>query len=138
MKQFQKEAKPTSPDETTVTYQDIFGCHKTSGSSKEYFDDFKSELILFYFFLNNITLITGPNEKKVQQDIRCTGKVRGYLPDPVHPGPVQERVLNQQVIFPSCLDQVSGAISLELLITFAEKLLNRLYCAVREGKPSLR
>lgn len=65
-------------------------------------------------------------------------RYRGYLPDPVHPGSVQERVLNQQVVFPSCLDQVSGAISLELLITFAEKLLNRLYCAVREGKPSLR
>lgn len=61
------------------------------------------------------------------------------LPDPVHPGPVEERVLNQQVIFPSCLDQVSGAISPKPMTTFAKKkLLSRLYCAFREGKPSIR
>lgn len=72
MKQFQKEAKTTSPDKTTVTYQDISGCRKTSGSSREYFDSFNSELI----FVFNITLITSPNEKKIQQDVRCTGKVQ--------------------------------------------------------------
>ena len=62
---------------------------------------------------------------------------RGCLPDPVHPGPVEERVLNQQVIFPSCLDQVSGAKSLELPIVFAKKSCLTGYAVLSEKESLL-
>jgi len=80
-------------------------------------------------------------KRKYNRTSGAQERYMGCLPDPVHPGLVKEGVLNQQVVFVSCLDQVSGVISIELLIIFVKtKLLNRgvLPCAVREGNPSLR
>lgn len=62
-----------------------------------------------------------------------------WLPDPLHVGPVEQRLLNQQVRFTSCLDQVSGAINPGLLTICAKKeLLKRLYSAIRKESSQMR
>lgn len=93
---------------------------KNSHFSREYFYTFNSELIFIFLLL----LLYLQKKRKYSSTSGAQESYKGCLF--VHQI-LWKRVLNQQVIFPSCLDQVSSEVSLELLINFAKKRLLNIF-----------